>query len=102
MRLATALLALGLLLAPAAARANPQCELYTRNIAHYEQTAARMAAADKDLWADKTHEHIQTLERKREELCPEYSADAQAARALRDMLRFAGKAALTYFSFGAF
>jgi len=102
MRLATALLALGLLLAPAAARANPQCELYTRNIAHYEQTEARMAAADKDVWAEKTREHIKTLERKREELCPEYSADAQAAQALRDMLRFAAKAAVTYFSFGAF
>lgn len=102
MRLATALLALGPLLVSGAAWSNPQCELYTRNIAHYEQTAARMEAADKDVWADKTREHIQTLERKREELCPEYSADAQAAQAFRDMLRFAGKAALTYFTFGAF
>ena len=102
MRLAPALLVLGWLLAPAAAGANPQCELYTRNIAHYELTAARMAEAEMDLWEEKTREHIETLERKREELCPEYSANAQAARAFRDMLRFAGKAAVKYFTFGAF
>lgn len=102
MRFVPALSLCAALLAPAAAVASPQCDLYTRNIAHYQVTAERMDAAGKDLWEEKTREHIKTLEQKRAELCPEWSADAQAARAFRDLMRLAGKAALTYFTFGAF
>lgn len=90
------------LLAPGIAIASPQCELYTRNIAHYETMADRAKQLDNPMWEEKTREHVALLKKKREELCPEWSAEAQANRAFMQLLKLAGNAALTYFTFGAF
>ena len=102
MRIVPALLLCAALLAPGVSLAASECEGFTRNIAHYEQMAERAEQLDNPMWEKKTRQHIALLEKERAARCPEWSPEAQANRAMMQLLKLAGKAALTYFTFGAF
>jgi myo-inositol-1-phosphate synthase len=103
MRTALALTLCAAALLPGAALAGTvECQRLTRSIDHYEEMLARARELDNEMWEERTEDHVEVLKARRAESCPEYSPEAQATRAMGDLLRTAGKAALKYFTFGAF
>lgn len=106
-----AIVAVAAILLPASvAVAGPaECERLARQIAHYEGMAERAEELGNPMWEDRTRDHIEVLEERAAAACPEYAADrraraaaAEAARQFAQMMKFAGKAALTFFTMGAF
>lgn len=99
----------GLALPAEAARGTKDCRRMTRQIAHYEGVAEEAERRDNDLWRNATIEHIERLEIRRARICPQYAAQLQkrnaairAAKATQELMKKAGKAALRYFTFGAY
>ncbi len=92
----------GLLLAGPAA-ANPAiCARDARQIGHYEDRLARARAIGSAEQEALMQQHLNLLRARAAGRCPDLAADDSAARAFAEFLRLAGKAALTYFTFGAF
>lgn len=103
-----------LLLVPAAARAQndfarplghpAECARLHRQIAHFEGMAARAEALDSELWQERTEQQVSLLRERQKQRCPGDVPDdgaKQAFLAFMSMLKLAGQAALTYFTFGA-
>ena len=115
MRVRASAAALLLLLAPGAAgAATPplratggpaECARLNRQIAHFEGMVERAEQLDSELWIERTQQHVDLLREKQEERCPD-DAESHAAKqawiAFTNLLKVAGKAALTYFTFGAY
>jgi len=84
------------------------CRRLTRQIDRYETVVDEARARGDDLWERNTRDHVRRLRNKHAERCPEYAqsmAAAIVAESAREMSRFfktAAKAAVTYFTFGAY
>ncbi len=104
MRLAVIAFGLCLLLMPALASAESslECRRMTQSIAHYQRMHERAKQLGNPMWTERTKQQVRLLEDKRAMTCPEYSANAEAARAFRTLSKIAAKAAVKYFTFGAF
>jgi hypothetical protein len=100
----TPALALGLaLLLPVTASAGTvECRRLTRKIEHFTGMVERARDLDNEMWEERTQQHLDLLIERRAARCPEYAEDDSAMRALAALLKLAGQAAVTYFTFGAF
>jgi hypothetical protein len=82
-----------------------KCRRITRQVAHFVNVAEMADSRGDDLWLASTLEHIEQLKLRRVELCPWYEEPNWAeiyARQFADLVKKAGKAALTYMTFGAY
>ncbi len=113
MRVRAALAALWLLL-PGMAWAAPElsrppgspaeCARLHKQIAHFENMVERAEARDNEMWTERTQQHVDRLRAQQQELCPDDAEDAAAKAAFLaflNLLKIAGQAALTFFTFGA-
>ncbi len=92
-----------LLLAGAAVAGNPsECARYRRQINHYQGMAQRAQELDNELWTVRTQEHVGKLLAMQKERCPEDVPVNTTLLAFERMLKLAAKAAVTYFTMGAF
>jgi hypothetical protein len=93
------------LLAPlsAAADAGPsQCARLRRQIGHFQGMADRAEALRNEMWAERMNQHLALLKLRQIDQCPgDVPKDDSTAAAFMQLLRVAGAAALTYFTFGA-
>ena len=104
MRIALAV-AVGVILLPMASAANPhrnQCYSLTRQIDRYTDMLERAQRLDNEMWVERTGDHVGRLVQKRAALCPEYAKDDSTMRAFAALMRLGARAALAYFTFGAF
>ena len=82
-----------------------ECARLHKQIAYFDGMVERAEALDNDLWAERTQQHVDLLRDHQRERCPDDAEDSAAKAALlafMNLLKVAGKAALTYFTFGAF
>ncbi len=79
-----------------------ECRRLTSQIEHFSNMVERAHQLDNAIWAARTRDHVDQLVARRADECPGYSASAQAMQAFAQLLRVASRAALTYFTFGAF
>ena len=102
--LAVAVLAAGLF-APIGARAvggPAECARLRRQIAHFQGMTERAVALENEMWSERMGEHLALLKGRQVDRCPnDVPTDDSTARAFMQLLRVAGEAALTYFTFGA-
>ena len=117
MRLRACIVALALL-APVVARADDElseiprgsgspaeCARLLKQIQHFEDMVDRAEALHQEDWIETMQQQVDLLKQRQEERCPRDadSASAKAAfLALARLLKAAGSAALTYFTFGAY
>jgi hypothetical protein len=103
--LAVAALA-AVLLAPLgafAAQAGPaECARLRRQIDHFSRMLDRAEQLETTLWTGRIGSHLGMLRERQVDRCPQdVPNDDSTAKALMQLLRVAGSAALTYFTFGA-
>ena len=79
-----------------------ECRRLTSQIEHFSNMVERADQLDNAIWVERARDHLDQLVARRAEECPGYSAGAQAMQAFAQLMRIAGRAALTYFTFGAF
>lgn len=82
-----------------------ECARLHRQIAHFEGMAARADALGNELWTERTEKHVELLRERQKQRCPGDVPDDSAKEAFlafMGLLKVAGKAALSYFTFGAF
>jgi hypothetical protein len=113
MRVRATALALLLLFAGAASAETPvarapahpaECARLNRQIDHFEGMSARAESQGNALWTERIGQHVALLREKQKERCPGDVPDdsaKQAFLAFMSLLKVAGQAALTYFTFGA-
>ena len=97
-------------LAPAPALAkggnyNGQCRRITRQIDHYKDVVDMAEERGNDRWEQHTLAQIQRLSERRVRLCPEFTEPSfvqQVGATTKELGIIAGKAAISWFSFGAF
>ena len=101
--LAIAALAAGLLAPVGADAAGPaECARLRRQIDHFQGMADRAKALKSELWSDRLGNHLGMLRARQLDRCPQdVPRDDSTAKAFMQLLRVAGSAALTYFTFGA-
>ena len=81
-----------------------ECARLHKQIAHFEGMVERAEALDNELWAERTQQHVELLRDHQRERCPDDAQDSAAKAAFlafMNLLKVAGQAALTYFTFGA-
>ncbi len=101
--LAVAMGAALLLPAGAAVAGSPaECARYRRQIDHYQGMVRRAEDLDNELWQGRTQEHVDKLKVMQKTRCPEDVPVDTTRVAFERMLKLAAKAAVTYFTFGAF
>ncbi len=101
--LAVAMGAALLLPAGAAVAGSPaECARYRRQIDHYQGMVQRAEDLENELWTARTQEHVGKLLAMQKERCPEDVPVNTTLLAFERMLKLAAKAAVTYFTFGAF
>jgi hypothetical protein len=101
--LAVAALAAGLI-APLGAQAvggRVECDRLRRQISHFQRMTDRAEELGEPLWTQRMGEHLARLKGRQADRCPHDVPDDTTARAFMQLLRVAGEAALTYFTFGA-
>ena len=102
--LAVAALAAGLF-APLAAQAvggPAECSRLRRQIDHFQGMTDRAEQLGNAMWTERMGEHLALLKGRQADRCPQdVPTDDSTARAFMQLLRVAGSAALTYFTFGA-
>ena len=116
MRLRAAVAALALFF-PLAARAEEprelprgpgspaECARLNKQIHHFEDMAERAESLDNEMWSQRMEQQVELLKDRQEVRCPRDHEDASAKEALiafMRLLKVAGQAALSYFTFGAF
>ncbi|HEY8155775.1 MAG TPA: hypothetical protein VII72_16720 [Myxococcota bacterium] len=102
--LVVAALAAGLLAPPGAQAAGgpAECARLRRQIAHFQGMTDRAEALQNELWMERMGQHLSLLKGRQQKRCPnDVPTDDSTARAFMALLRVAGEAALTYFTFGA-
>jgi hypothetical protein len=112
--LGAAALALALALSvPAATAATPpeagggspaHCARLSRQIHHFEGMVERAEELGSAMWAERTQQHVDFLREQQKERCPDDAEDPSAKAAFLaflNLLKIAGQAALSYFTFGA-
>ena len=100
----TLMLAVGfVLLLPAAAQAGPaECARLRRQVDHYSGMVDRAEVLGNQMWAERTQQHVDLLRARQSQSCPEDVPVDKTGEAIAALMKLAGKAALTYFTFGAF
>jgi hypothetical protein len=102
--LAVAALAAGLLV-PIAARAvggPAECARLRRQIDHFQGMTERAETLGNAMWSERMGEHLAQLRGRQADRCPQdVPTDDSTAKAFMQLLRLAGSAAITYFTFGA-
>ena len=104
MRIALAV-AVGVILLPMASAASQyrnQCYSLTRQIDRYTDMLERAQRLDNEMWVERTGDHVGRLVQKRAALCPEHAKDDSTMRAFAALVKLGARAALAYFTFGAF
>ena len=86
-----------LVLLPVAASAADDCRRLTRQIEHFEGVVEMAQERDNELWEAETRRHIERLEQRRADRCPEYAKDDSGAREFARMVKNAAKIAASYF-----
>jgi hypothetical protein len=101
--LAVVAIAIGLLAPVGAGAAGPaECARLRRKIDHFQGMAERAEALDNELWSERMGQQVSLLRARQLERCPnDVPKDDSTAKAFMQLLRVAGQAALTYFTFGA-
>jgi len=93
------------LLAPLGAGATggpAECARLRRQIDHFHDMTNRAEALENEMWTERMGDHLALLKGRQAERCPQdVPTDDSTARAFMQLLRVAGEAALTYFTFGA-
>jgi hypothetical protein len=92
------------LLAPLAAQAAGvvECARLRRQIEHFQGMTDRAEALESEMWAERMGQHVARLKERQADRCPQdVPTDDSTARAFMQLLRIAGSAALSYFTFGA-
>ncbi len=82
-----------------------ECRRITRQLDHFVNVAEMADSRGDHLWLASTLGHMDRLKERRVRLCPEYEEPNWAAiyaKAIADLAKKAGKAALTYMTFGAY
>jgi hypothetical protein len=97
----TLALGLALLLPVTASAGTIECRRLTRRIEHFTGMVERAHDLDNQMWEERTQQHLDQLIVRRAAHCPEYAQDDSALQALALLLKLAGQAAITYFTFGA-
>lgn len=78
------------------------CTRIAHQLVHYDSMKQRAAELDNELWVDRFDAHITDLEAHFAEKCPEQAAEQRSIQQLADLLKTAGRAALTFFTLGAY
>jgi hypothetical protein len=106
--LAIAALAAGLLapMGANAASSGPagpaECARLRRQIDHFQRMNDRAKALSSELWTERLGSHLGMLRGRQLDRCPQdVPRDDSTAKAFMQLLKIAGSAALTYFTFGA-
>jgi len=115
MRVCATVAALLLLCVPcAASAATPQtlqlghpaeCARLRKQIDHFEGMTERAEAQGNAMWTERTGQHVALLRERQKTRCPGDVPDDSAKEAFLafvSLLKVAGEAALTYFTFGAY
>ncbi len=79
-----------------------ECRRLTQQIDHFETMYSRAEDLDNELWQERIDDHLDILRKRRAENCPGYGPEEQMAQQFQTLLKLAGQAALSYFTFGAF
>jgi hypothetical protein len=82
-----------------------ECARLRKQIDHFEGMVERAEAQDNAMWTERTGQHVSLLRERQAERCPGDVPDDSAKQAFlmfMSLLKVAGQAALTYFTFGAF
>jgi hypothetical protein len=82
-----------------------ECRRITRQVAHFVNVAEMADSRGDHLWLASTLSHIDRLKERRVRLCPEYEEPNWAeiyARQMAELVKKAGRVALTYLTFGAY
>ena len=82
-----------------------ECARLDKQIHAFEDMVDRAKALNNPMWVERTQQHVDLLKQRQEVRCPRDAEDASAKAALVAFLRLlkaAGSAALSYFTFGAF
>lgn len=80
-----------------------ECRRTEKQIAHFQDVLTLAQERDNELWEDATRQHIDRLQTRLEQRCPEHvkaNAIARAAAETRALLKLAAQAAITYFTGG--
>jgi hypothetical protein len=81
-----------------------ECARLHKQIAHFEGMVERAEARGNELWTNGMQDHVDRLREEQRTLCPDDAADnaaKEAFLAFMNLLKVAGQAALSYFTFGA-
>ena len=92
------------LLAPLGAQAGgpAECARLRRQIDHFQGMSDRAEALGNEMWIERMGQQVALLRGRQADRCPQdVPTDDSTARAFMQLLRIAGSAALTYFTFGA-
>lgn len=92
------------LLAPIGVQAagTVECARLRRQIDHFQGMTDRAKALENEMWTERMGQHVAQLRGRQATRCPQdVPTDDSTARAFMQLLRIAGSAALTYFTFGA-
>ena len=79
-----------------------ECARYRRQIDHYQGMVERAEDLDNELWTARTRDHVGKLKAMQKQRCPEDVPVDTTLLALEKIMKLAAKAAVTYFTFGAF
>ena len=80
-----------------------ECARLDKQIHYYEDMVDRAKALDNELWVGRMQQHVDLLKQHQEVRCPRDADDAAAKAALMafmKLVKVAGQAALSYFTFG--
>ena len=102
MRLLLPVVIAAVFLVPSLAQANrAQCTHLAHQLVHADTMKQRAAQAGNDLWLDRYKAHIDRLEDRHAQICPDSAAAQQAAQQLRDLMKAAMNGAISFFTGGA-
>lgn len=88
---------------PAVAWAGPaECRRLESRIDHFEGMLERARLLENEMWEGRMEQQVDLLKARASVRCPDFEPDDQTAERIEQLLKLAGKAALTYFTFGAF
>jgi hypothetical protein len=101
--LAVAAFAAGLLAPAGAGAAGPaECARLRRQIDHFQGMTDRAEKLGNEMWTERMGQQVTLLRARQLERCPnDVPKDDGTAKAFMQLLRVAGQAALSYFTFGA-
>ncbi len=82
-----------------------ECARLRKQIDHFEGMVDRAEAQGNAMWTERTGQHVSLLRERQKLRCPSDVPDDSAMQAFlmfMSLLKVAGQAALTYFTFGAY